>query len=234
MNAIKKDANFSLTALAKAYGAAIAELGDVIEGAKAKVEAIAEAKELAKDARDAVSELDGKDSGDGRGLWGDFLIIGRTVDAMTADAENDKLTSAVLEAVIGEIADGENAKSVSSYASTIKTVTKAIREGRTNWNLITEKKYSEVRNFLKSDDAKELDAAKVAVKEVIARISKHKNKATATAMLHEITALLEDYAVRADASREDSKAAAKAAKELEALRQQHPSAPATLETVKVA
>jgi hypothetical protein len=225
MNATnKKDGDFSLVKLGKIAAAVEIECGDLIGRMKLEIAGREAAKADKAASGEAVKASDST-------LWADFVLLARTVDAFTVEAANDKLTEAVFTALVTEVAEGEAAKSISAYSSTARKTIGLVRSGKASWSMVEEMAYSEVRDAMKSEDAKLVAEARDTLNKVIRRIAKHKNKKHAAATLLEIAELLESYAVDADASRENDKHAAKMAKGLQDVRQQAPTAPATLETV---
>lgn len=226
MNTMKKDNNIPVRLRMTCLAALLETSGDTLDRIKEAAEAAAGNREAAKDAGNAKKESDS-------GLWQSVRALAENVDNVTAEHNNPKLSRLVLSDALEGLVEGEAAKTVAAYASTAGKLIEQVRAGRLNWATLPEA-YNEVRAAMKSDAKKEIDAKAKELSKAIGRIKRHKLPAEAMKALNALHEAVERFAIEADASREDAKKVTQASKDIENMRQQHPSEPTTVETVATA
>lgn len=218
---MQRDTNYNPLAFATALMAVMETQAEAVKAFQTEAERIAAATA-------AKAEID-DDKGQ---LWGHVRSIAQACDEATAEHENVALTRAVFAGVMSSV-KGEAADTVKAYASTGGKLIEAVRAGKLAWATLPEA-YDKVRAEMKPAHKKELDAQGKAIAKAIGRIKRHKVPGKAKAALAALMEAVERFAIEADASRENGKKTAEAARELEELRQQHPAEATTVETVKAA
>lgn len=217
MNAqTKKDKDFSQRAALSALGLILDNHAETLNAIKEEAERIASGKAAKK-------EIDT----DGAGLWGHVRQIAQACDEATAEHGNTALARFVFSAALEDV-EGEAAATLKSYAATGGKLIEAVRAGRLSWATLPDE-YNKVREAMKPDHKKELDALAKEIAKAVRGAKRNKSASVAKEHLTAILAMATEYERLAADSREKSKRNAEAARELEQLRQQHPAAPATVE-----
>lgn len=208
------------------YDALATDGADMIEGIKREAARVAGGKAEAKAAREDVAE--GSDS-----LWG--LVRGLAKSAETSDhaAELDatQVADVVTALITASLAGNPDAvKSVKPYTSTARKIVTAVREKRVNWHQLETKlivstegqpgkeqpvSYSDVRDILKDDGQKQVDALKAQATELLRVIAGRENDVrTAKTRIDDLTAViaaLSPLAQAATSYREQQKQSSKTA-----------------------
>lgn len=208
--------------------------GETVNAAcKAHVDAIRRKVEAANDAKNAADT--GKTVK--AGIWAETLaVVGIIADA-TKDAKGAKWREQLFTDVMGDflsVAEGEKPSTAKAYASTGRAVLVKLLP-RMSLDDVKAKSYADVRKLVSPPKNPEADGILKRMTEQLRYIGKNADKhggTKAVARLEELAEYVADHYNAVKTAKDSKSSASKAAKELDANRQQRPDEPTTTETVQ--
>lgn len=210
-------------------------LAAITEAVRIGAEVKAENADLIKKIQEqAAKQVDAKNASDAagterKGLWSNVLLLAEHV---AAAAPTKDTRAMVFDIVAADLLESETANTAKMYASTARNVlVKLHTEQGKAFAELQEASYPDIRKMLNPPKNPDAEARIAKLSKELKYLSRKADKEKLSALLDSLESSVSTLYTAVKGEADKASAAAKAAKELEANRQQPPSQPAATETV---